>query len=202
MPIVGAKYWNDKSKFYSQENNPIEEALRKEGETLWLESCGPTAAVNCIASMGLLPSIRMPGGYEPQPEQILFDFFNDPFNYEIFKAVRKDIDPSLFMNNRVPQFYPDAVDLCFGIDSAFQWATPWGTLVDYLTVGKAVQICCKDPGHYMAAVAVDTDRQLLYVNNPWTKQPGNNNSGFNEILTRDRYEKGFQPWSVVYHGKL
>jgi len=38
--IAGAKFWNDRNRYYIQSNNPTEEILRKRSDGAWLVSCG------------------------------------------------------------------------------------------------------------------------------------------------------------------
>ena len=81
--ITGAVYWNDPNKWYVQTNNPSEELLRKINKKDFLETCGPSAGVNCAAVHGFDLEIKCPGKYKPQPEEVLSDWFNDPRNYKL-----------------------------------------------------------------------------------------------------------------------
>ena len=65
--VIGLKKWNIKDTYFIQTNNPTEEILRKEDGKGFLETCGPTAAVNCLSARGNNIEIICPGCYEPQP---------------------------------------------------------------------------------------------------------------------------------------
>ncbi|MDR0556333.1 MAG: hypothetical protein LBG43_00460 [Treponema sp.] len=113
--VKGVKFWNDKDCYYTQSNNPTEEILRKRSDGPWLVSCGPSAAVACIAAMGFDVEVKTPGKYKPQSEEVLMDFFNDPRNYAALAAARPDTPPDVWHGNEVPQFYPVAVNAVFGV---------------------------------------------------------------------------------------
>jgi len=112
--IRGVKHWDSKDHYYVQTNNPTEEVLRKRKNGNWLVSCGPTAAVSCLAAMGCDVAIRCPGEYKPQSEEVLMDYFNDPRNYETLRKIRPETPPDTYHGNEVPQFYAAAVAPCAG----------------------------------------------------------------------------------------
>jgi len=199
--IVGAKYWNDRDRYFIQTNNPTEEILRKAGVKSWLVSCGPTAAVNCLAAMGFNVTIRCPGGYEPQPEQALMDYFNDPRNYPNLRLARQDTDPAEWNGNEVPQFYPVAVPDVFGVPTRFVWISDFSKIAELLRSGRAVQLCLKDPGHYIAAVAWDENRQEVIFNDPWPGRFSDGN-GFNRRMDEAEYCRNVKPFAVVYGGNI
>jgi hypothetical protein len=91
--IKGVKFWNGRDCYYTQTNNPTEEILRKRPDRDWLVSCGPSAAVTCIAAMGFPVLCECPGSYVPQSEEVLKDFFHDPRNYAELKKARPDTPP-------------------------------------------------------------------------------------------------------------
>ncbi len=207
MNIVGAKYYNDPNRYYTQTNNPEEEVLRKSGAERagklialgvdpsivakagvrsFLETCGPTSATNCILAKYDIADIKCPGGYNTQKEQQLADWFNDPGKYSVMRPFRKELNPALVMCNRIPQYYPPAVKEVFGIDCEFKWVKSIDEIVDIVKAGNPVQICLKDPGHYVAVVAVDLDTSDFIINDPW---PGRfpDNKGFNKILFKSEW---------------
>ena len=167
--IYGCKHWNDRNYFYVQTNNPTEEILQKAGVVHYLETCGPSSAVNCMASMGHKVTIDTPGGYQPQPEEVLTDFFNDPNNYKALQEERKDrIDPDKYMGNEIAQYYPLAVKRVFGVRCRFVFAS-WKDVVENVKEGQACQLCFKSPGHFVAAVAFDDETQEIIYNDSMGK---------------------------------
>jgi len=198
--IRGAPHWADRSRYYTQTNNPTEEQIRKSGARSWLETCGPTAAVNCLAALGCAIDIRCPGPYRPQPEEVLADFFNDPRNYEALQKERTDIAPASLPGNRVPQYYPLAVREVFGVQAGFAWVKDWIALVDYLVTGKAVQFCLKSPGHYLAAVAYDDMTDEIIYHDSWPARVGGD--GFACRMALAEYQTNVQPFAVIYGGPV
>lgn len=194
--IKGVKFWNARECYFVQTNNPTEEILRKRSDGVWLVSCGPSAAVTCIAAMGFDASIKTPGGYAPQSEEVLMDFFNDPRNYSKLKAARPETPPDMWHGNEIPQFYPVAVQSVFGVKARFEWTAPFETVIAELQAGKAVQLCLKKPGHYIAAVAYDDERDEIIFNDPW---PGRfkDGNGFNRRLKRVDFSN-VKPFRIVY----
>jgi hypothetical protein len=138
MMIKGVQFWNDRDCYYTQTNNPTEEILRKRSDGSWLVSCGPSAAVTCVAAMGFNVCCGCPGDYVPQSEEVLMDFFNDPRNYAALKAARPDTPPDVWHGNEVPQFYPAAVKAVFGAAARFEWGAGFDTIAAELQLGKAV----------------------------------------------------------------
>jgi hypothetical protein len=198
MSIAGARFWNDRSRFYTQVNNPTEEQLRKAGVGSWLETCGPTAAVNCLAAVGHTLDIHCPGPYRPQPEEVLTDYFNDPRNYEALRAERSDVRPDALQGNRVPQYYPLAVREVFGAHARFMFLHSWRAVTEYLAAGWAVQLCLKNPGHYLAAVAYDSAADEIIYHDSWPARVGGD--GFARRMKREEYEQNVQNYVVLYGG--
>lgn len=195
--IHGARFWNDRDHYYIQANNPSEELLRKREEASWLESCGPTAAVNCLAALGYNLKIYCPGSYRPQPEEILMDFFNDPRNYVELEKIRHDVDPVSFPGNRIPQYYPFAVKEVFNAIGTFAWLSEFKRVIQYLTHGYTAQLCLVDPGHYIAAVAHDPDTDEIIFNDSW---PGRfeDKNGFNRRLDIDEFNRNVKKFAILY----
>lgn len=192
--IKGAIKWNDRSAYYIQTNNPTEALLRAKEDSGWLESCGPTAAVNCLAARGENIEILCPGKYKPQPEEVLMDYLNDPRNKTELDRVRKVRG---IPGNRVPQFYPLAIKSVFGCTSVFTWGLNFRAVADRVVMGKPVQICLIYPGHYVAVVAYDEVEDMLIYNDSWPDRFVDKN-GFNrEISTRD-FATNVQNYFIVY----
>jgi hypothetical protein len=197
--IKGVKLWNSRDCYYTQTNNPTEEMLRKRSNREWLVSCGPSAAVTCVAAMGFNVFCGCPGEYLPQSEEILMDFFNDPRNYAALQAVRPDTPPDVWQGNEVPQFYPIAVKAVFGVRAVFEWGADFAKVAVYLQAGKAVQFCLVKPGHYIAAVAFDEGAREIIFNDPWPGRFADKN-GFNRRLTETEYRANVKPYVIVYGG--
>lgn len=181
-----------------QTNNPTEEILRKRSDGEWLLSCGPTAAVTCIATMGFDVCMKTQGNYLPQSEEVLVDFFNDPRNYSALQKARPETPPAVWHANEVPQFYPVAVSAVFGVKARFVWGAPFETVVSELQNGKAVQLCLKKPGHYIVAVAYDDEKDEIIFNAPY---PSRFKDGydFNRRLSRADFSN-VKPFRIVYDG--
>ncbi|NVP23961.1 hypothetical protein [Treponema phagedenis] len=194
--IKGVKFWNARECYFVQTNNPTEEILRKRSDGVWLVSCGPSAAVTCIAAMGFDVEVKTPGGYAPQSEEVLMDFFNDPRNYPTLQKVRPETPPDVWHGNEVPQFYPVAVTAVFGVKARFEWRAVFETVASELQNGKAVQLCLKKPGHYIAAVAYDDVADEVIFNDPWPRRFKDGN-GFNRRLSKADFSN-VKPFRIVY----
>jgi hypothetical protein len=197
--IKGVKFWNVRDCYYVQTNNPTEEILRKRSDKGWLVSCGPTAALCCIAAMGYDTEVRCPGTYRPQGEEVLMDFFNDPRNYGLLKRVRPDTPPDVWHGNEVPQFYPAAVQAVFGVKAEFLWGNNFDQIASFLVQGNAVQLCLVKPGHYIAAAAYDEEKGEIIYNDPWPGRFADGN-GFNRRLGEAECKANVKPFFIVYGG--
>lgn len=218
-----AKYAFDRERsFYRQSNNSAEELLRKvhlqiardvrlllegkvDGSTLnavlhkilsYLETCGPTSAVMCMAAFGRFENDPVDGALT-QREDELTDFFNDPRNYARFRAVRDDVDPASIPGNRVPQYYPIAVKTLYGVRCEFLWTTLLA-VVEHLKEGRTAQLCFKDPGHFFSAVAYDEERDEIVYNDPWPERYMDGN-GFNRRAKTAALQDLVEPYALVYY---
>lgn len=196
--IRGAPHWSDRSRYYTQTNNPTEEMLRKSGNSSYLETCGPTAAVNCLASLGVPVAIRCPGPYRPQPEEVLVDYFNDPRNYDALRIERDNLDPASLPGNRVPQYYPLAVREVFGSKASFHWGKSWENIKNKLEHGHAVQLCLRKPGHYIAAVAFDDSTDEIIFHDSWPARVGGD--GFACRMDIAEFTSNVEPFFIVFDG--
>jgi len=194
--ITGAKLWNDRSTYFRQDNNPTETMLKKMGGK-WLETCGPTAAANCLAALGYDLTITCPGGWVPQPEEILEDFLNDPRNYPDMRAVRSNLDPASIPGNRVPQYYPLAVSRVFKALGNYVESHSFDALVDHLSKGMAVQLCLMTPGHYIAAVAYDDETHEVLYRDPWPERFADGN-GFNRRMSATEFQANTKSFAIIY----
>jgi hypothetical protein len=127
------------------------------------------------------------------------DYFNDPRNYDLLKRVRPDTPPDVWHGNEVPQFYPAAARAVFGIKAEFLWSNHFDKIASFLVQGNAVQLCLVNPGHYIAAVAYDEDREEIIYNDPW---PGRfpDGNGFNRRMGRAECAANVKPFLIVYGG--
>lgn len=166
--IFGLKLWEDNNTYYTQTNNPSEESLRKEDGKGYLESCGPTTAVNLVHARGNSVDVLCPGTHKPQPETVLFDYFQDPRNYKKFKDVRPTIDPYAMFNNRVPQFYPVAIREMFGVKASYKEGyLSFDRIATSIFSNIGLMVCLKDPGHYIGIVAVNESKKEVIYRDPW-----------------------------------
>lgn len=198
--IRGSKNYNNKDCWYIQTNNPTEQSFKKIGLSSWLETCGPTAAVNCLAAVGADLNITCPGSYKPQPEEVLTDWFNNPVNYTVLKNIRDNVNPDEYMGNRVPQYYPEAIEQVFGASANFIWGKMRDT-IDYLNLECAVQVQLIKPAHYIAIVAYDNSVDEFIYNDSWPNRKGLQNNGFNERMTISEYKSNVHDF-IIYYDKV
>ncbi len=171
--IIGLTYWkNDRpdkvSTYYSQDNNATEKMIAKSHNKMnWFETCGPTAATILVAARGGQVYSQTPGGYNPQPEDVLTLFFHDPYNYEKLMKARP-LNASTWMGNRVPQWYTVAVPAVYGAPCQFCWGNPLDVIENKLSKNIGIMAQLNKPGHYIAIVAYDTETKEIIINDPWT----------------------------------
>lgn len=196
--IHGALKWDDRNTFYTQDNNPTEEQLRKHGIKSYLETCGPTAAVNCLSAMGKNTDLDNLPGEVIQPEEALSDFLNDPKNYDALRNERPDLNPAGIPGNRVPQYYPYAIKKLFNVTCDFRWSLTFDDIAKSVKNKRAIQICFRNPGHYVGVVAYDDVVDELIYRDPWPGNPMNKNGGFNERLKRSKFSN-VQNYFLIYN---
>jgi hypothetical protein len=168
--IIGLPRWDDPATYYSQANNAVESMLKKMQTKTWLATCGPTAAVMLADAAGHDVRIQTSAGWDPQPEDLLALYFNDPRNYQRLRDSRPTLDPAEYMGNEVAQYYPVAMRDVFGIKAIFTWGVSRVSILTALRRGAGVMLCLEDPGHYIAVVAYNTVTHEVIYNDPW---PGN-----------------------------
>jgi len=205
--IKGAPFYDDRDRYYVQTNNPTEQILKKEGKGGWLESCGSVALTNCMGVLGKDFVITCVGGFQPQIDEIVTGYFNDPRNYKKFLIVRPNLDPALPTSppgNRVPQYFPLAAKEIFGVRGVYMELPStidlWAEVVSELVQGNPVQVCLKDPGHYIAVVAYDEDTNEIIINDSWPARFANQD-GFNRRIGRKDIDSGPENWKnfiVIY----
>jgi len=200
MPPFGAPFWNDPSAYYRQDDNPTEHLLKVRSPTGkgWLETCGPTAAINCLASLGAMVACITPGGYLPQPEQMLCDFLNDPHQFDDLRRQWDGLDPEKVAGNEVAHWYPWAVTKLFGqVASRFVGKLSTDQAIELLSQGHALQVCLINPGHFVAVVAYSPEEEAFIINDPWAgRWP--DRSGWKKRLTLKEYQNNTKPVTVAY----
>jgi hypothetical protein len=200
MNVSGSLYWNDRKRaYFTQENNSIEHILkcRLPLGVSYLESCGPTASLNCQASLGHGVDIRSPGGYSPQPEDLLAVYLNDPRNFASFRAAWPGLDPEKVPGNEVAQWYPIAVHEVFGNTCEFVGELGFKEAAGHIREGRTIQACLRSPGHFIALVAYDEDKAEFIIKDGWAgRWP--DGDGFCKRLLRSEYETNVKPLCLVY----
>lgn len=196
--------WLDRDNaYYTQENNPMEQMLKKRFAAMgvqkgWLETCGPTAAVNCLASIGRNVAMKSLGTYAPQPEQVLADWFNDPANYAKMRQAWGQENPELVPGNEIAQWYPIAIKEVFGVDCCtFVGALTKQQTIEYLSKGCSIQVNLVNPGHFICVGAYDPAADTFYQKDSWSGRWTDGN-GFNRALTAAEFETNTKPKFNVY----
>lgn len=199
--IIGLPYWDDRDKYYIQTNNSLEQALRRYKAAHSVVTCGPTAAVNCLAAMGVDLSTYTPGGWGPQPEDVLTLWFHDPRNWSLLEQIRPETAPNNtdYSPNEVPQYYPAAVRSVFDVPAQFKWGADFKTIAKHIEQGKAVQICLIAPGHYVAVVAIDAENRELIYHDSYPQRFGGGD-GFAQRMGVEELETNVKPFLIVYGG--
>lgn len=204
-----AKYWNDPNAYYAQNNNAMERLLNKTlsevsiahgfsvSEFAHLEFCGPSASVNCIAARTPIKDIVLPGGFIPQPEDLLSLYFHDPRNLPLFNKLAPQFDFAKMLPNRCPSLYPRAVQAVFGVSCKFlDGKLTVGQLKENLIAGNTIQLCLKSPGHFVAAVNFDEKTNEIVYNDPFDGRGGV--KGFNRRMSLTEYVNNVKDYAIIY----
>lgn len=196
----GARHGRDRDYYYTQVNNPTEVALKSYGAKVWLVSCGPTSMINCLASIGYSVDVASPTGkWNFQPEELVMDFFIDPRNKPKLNAIR-DL-PDDFSKQEVPQYYPYAASVLFGATARYGYGVNLENIRNHLSRGGAVQICLKDPGHYLAVIGYDGfSNDLLIYNDSWPGRHEDGN-GFNRTMQKEEFDTNVKNYAIWYEPK-
>jgi len=188
--IKGTKYWDNRKTFSVQTNNAIENLLR-----LWsgkdkgfLESCGPTSAINVLESMGHPVAIMSPAMAMVQPEDFLTIWMNDPKNAPGFKTEAPV--------NEYPRAYPNAITKVFGHACRYLEGQSFEWITSMVSGGTGCMICLKDPGHFLAVVAFDNLTNELIYRDPWPNRTGTD--GFNLRMGKKEFDTNVKPYVVVF----
>jgi hypothetical protein len=173
------KFMADRARCsFSQRNNAIEKLIDE------LETCGTTANVSCLNSVGYKTNLWR----GVQEEDYCACYLNNERNYEKFLKIRPGLDPKSIPGNRVPQYYPIMNEELFGAVSAFFMGNLRSNLIGALREECAVLVCYHSPGHYVAAVGYDSDGKEIIYNDPM--------GGFNLRLSTDRLDQ-LHDWGVI-----
>lgn len=196
--IRGLPHWEDRDRYYTQTNNSIEAFNKSSGKTKgWTESCGPTSATTLLAMMGVTVEFATPGGWKPQPEQVLWDYLNDPRNHKKFAAARPNLVPGTYPGNQIPQYYPVAVQEVFGRSGAYREGVTFDAVAAWVSAGKGVQLLLKSPGHFIPAVAFDDDKGELVYHDPFPERFPDG-VGFGRRLAKAEFQSNVQAYAVFY----
>jgi hypothetical protein len=190
--IQGSLKWNDRNTFHVQTNNAIEDLVPG------LEYCGPTASVMCIDSLRkeFQNKNSYGGSWVPQDEDFLTCFFIDHANWNMFEKIRQ-LDLTNLPPNRIFQYYPYAVKMCFNQVAEYREDGSFDIISQHLWNGEPCQICLKDPGHFLAAVAFDNEKNEIIYNDPW---PGRNldGNGFNRRMGKSDFNLDVMFTYILY----
>jgi hypothetical protein len=200
MNVKGAKLWNDRDVSYKQSNNAEESFLRALGFRGWLETCGSTSFIMCMAALGEKMELARAGLFIPQPEDVATLYFNDPRNFDRFRRARPNLEPGTWPGNRVPQYFPEAAADLYGIHATYVEGMAFEAMGGFLADGRTVEIQLRKPAHYVAAVAYDLDACEIIYNDPWPEGRTDGN-GFNLRMGKAEYLANVHPFCVVYKPK-
>lgn len=201
--IIGAEYAD--RDIYSQENNPIDVYNKKANSNNgYLESCGPSAMLNCCSAISKNEIVVNHNGLSIQPEQIVFDVMNDPNNYEKLLPYRNNISledlQTWAIPSRIPQYFPWASMILLDIKSVFSWNDAYehfDIIKEKILKKHAVQIQFKNPGHYVAITKFDTEKNHFLYHDSWFSR-WNDNNGRDRILTKDEFNYNIHTFNIDY----
>ena len=180
MEVYSLPFWDDKSTYCVQTNNPSEEAYSKILGRTYLESCGPTSAANiilCLDNKLIIDVVSkiMQSNYEIPLDETIMDFFSNRVNYSTFKKVRDFVTFKHFLFNEIAQYYPVMFRAMFDLESDFAWGLTVEKVKKFLQNQHGVIVCLKKPGHFVAIVKIsynplEPDKSIITYRDPW---PGN-----------------------------
>lgn len=196
--MVGAPYAQDRHRFYIQSNNPTEQALKIYGKKTWLVSCGPTAMINCLAAIGVDVEVCRVGAYTPQPEEIVFDFLNDPRNLPALMSIRSlDLGALGIGANEVPQYYPYVAAQMYRATGRYSDRLTVEEIRKALVEGSAIQLSIS-AGHYIAVVGFIGD--TYYFHDSWPNRVGGD--GFLVPISEGNLEAISKRYGIIYQQRM
>lgn len=191
--ILGTKLWDNRDTFSVQTNNSIETILRKWSgkSTGYLETCGPTSAINILDSMRCDTSNHSKTMASIQSEDFLTVWMNDP------KNIPNYIQDGT-MVNEVAAAYPNAVQHVFGATCRYLEGQNFDWVSSMLKAGHGVMLNIKlsTGGHFVAAVAFDDVAKEIIYRDPWPNRTGTD--GYNLRMSRSMFEGSVKPYCVVF----
>lgn len=189
--IKGTKRWDDRKTFSVQTNNAVENLLRRWSgkDRGFLETCGPTSAINVLESMGWPVAIMSPALATVQPEDFLTIWMNDPRNSPGIPLGEAPV-------NEYPVAYPNAISKVFGHPCRYLEGQSFDWLATMVSGGTGAMICLKNPGHFLAVVAYDDHAQELIYRDPWPSRTGTD--GFNLRMSRGEFAANVKPYVIVF----
>lgn len=170
----------------------------------WLETCGDHTAVNMAILSGCLDDVppadpSAPASWQPRKPDLLMLFFSDPRDWAELDAVR-DV-PENTLANEIPQYYPLAMRLVFGVDCEYVENIDFDTLKDYVAQGIGVQIATKNPGHFIGVYDYDASSDSLIIVDPWPDHIANG-EWWKVPYSRDDVSNNVNNWGIIYKGRL
>jgi len=198
--IIGCKYWNDRDRFYTQENNSTETLLKLAGVKSYLETCGSSSVVNACTSVGADFKYEH---LKVQPEDLVTSILNNMHNYEELRSYRPNLTPGTIPGNRVPQYHPYAAKTVFGVQSEFKFDNKFDPefVLSMLRLGCAVGICYKSPGHFTCIVAYDTEKKAFLTKDSWSNTIDDGTNGFLRPIPQKWIDSNIQNYYIIYHPK-
>ncbi len=171
----------------------------------WLESCGAHTATNLgLVTGGITPAPNLnPGGIgdwqSRQPDKLML-YFNDERDEAELTAVRDIGDDT--MNNEVPQYYPLAMSRVFGTKATFRQSAPDpNVLKGWLQQGFGIQICLKNPGHYIGIYDFDDASNSFVFVDPWPERIADG-IWWAAKLSLDELANNVNPFFVTHEGLI
>jgi hypothetical protein len=189
----------DVNTYYSQENNPTERANKKRIATSFLETCGPTTAtMACDIIDRESVRIKTSGGYQPQPEEVLQDYFNDYRNYAKFTEIIEGLQPDQVMNNRYIQLYPLAIKEVFNIEATFvEEHLTLDRIKSFINDGILIMVWLVKPSHYVLIIGYADGKVIYNDPNPSRFKDGRN--GFQRVMTHEDVWNNLHDKFILFH---
>lgn len=189
--ISGCKLWADRRTFSVQTNNSIENLLRRWSgkDRGFLETCGPTSAVNVLDALGVPTAITSPKFASVQPEDFLTLWMNDPAN-------RPSNIPDERPTNEYATAYPNAIGKVFGATVLYLEGQSFDQISAMVESGRGCMVCLVNPGHFLAVVAFDDATKELIYRDPWPNRT--QTDGFNLRMGKAEFESNVKPYVLVF----
>lgn len=197
--IIGCKYWDDRDRFYTQENNSTEELLKKLGFKNYLETCGSSMVTNCCMSIEgtsyKFEELRI------QPEDLVTALLNNSHNYGELQKYRPNLDPSEYPGNRIPQYHPYAAEHIFGIKAEYLEMNGFNSdfVKSKLEIGCSIGACYKKPGHFISIVAYDATTDEFITKDSWRSTIKDGTNGFLRRIPKNWIKTNIQNYCIVFY---